>query len=203
MPTKKKPAHSYHHGDLRRALLDAARHELHKVGMQQLSLRGVARRAGVTHAAAYHHFADKDALLRRVAQEGFEKLLASLIREINAGEQTPLGRLRAAGIGYLKFAQDDAQALKLMFEGTKLDHDEALQQAGQAAFLCLVECISAARASRGLDGDPLPDAILFWSAVHGFSSLARGERLDYAGVNDSLASGTQLIDRLLLIYRAK
>jgi AcrR family transcriptional regulator len=203
MPTKKKPAHSYHHGDLRRALLDAARHELHKVGMQQLSLRGVARRAGVTHAAAYHHFADKDALLRRLAQEGFEKLLASMVREVNAAEQSPLGRLRSSGIGYLKFAQEDPQALMLMFDGTKVDHDEELQAAAEAAFICLVECVAAARASQGLEGDPLPDAILHWSCVHGFSTLARGKRLEHAGVKDALESGTRQLDRLMLIYRIK
>src|SRR3954452_9491952 len=108
--------HSYHHGDLRRALLDAARVELHKVGLRELSLRSVARRAGVTHTAAYHHFADKEELLRRVAQEGFEKLDAAMVKEVEAAGAHPLERLVGAARGYPPFAEDDPEALRLMFD---------------------------------------------------------------------------------------
>src|SRR4051812_26098504 len=132
--------HSYHHGDLRRALLDAARVELHKVGVHELSLRSVARRAGVTHTAAYHHFADKDALLRRVAQEGFEKLDAAMAQEIEGAGADPVDRLVAAGRGYLAFAAADPQALRLMFDGPRIEGDAPFLEAAERAFGRLVSC---------------------------------------------------------------
>ena len=193
-PTKHR---AYHHGDLRRALLDAARVELHLGSVQQLSLRGVARRAGVTHTAAYHHFADKDALMRRLAQEGFEKLDASMVHEM-ADVKDPVDRLVAAGVGYLRFAADDPQALRLMFDGDKVVHedDEPLSTAARRAFTRLVEATAAARGSRGLSGDPLPDAIMQWSAVHGFATLSRGKRLEFAGITDETELGRAMLERL-------
>ncbi len=76
-PKKISAKRGYHHGDLRAALLEAAREVLAKEGVEALTLREVARRAGVTHAAPYRHFADKEALLAAVATEGFAALTGS------------------------------------------------------------------------------------------------------------------------------
>ncbi len=195
----KKPAKDYHHGDLRRALLDAARVELHKVGVQKLSLRGVARRAGVTHTATYHHFADKGALLMQVAQEGFFQLDASMARAIEAAPQLPLARLHAAGMGYLRFAAADPAALMLMFDSSDPAEHSALVH-GTDAFGRLVRCVQDARAAVGLSGDPLPDAMLSWSTVHGFAALSRGGRLSVMGIDGTEAFASALVDRLLTLY---
>ena len=111
--TKKKRA--YHHGDLRVALVDAARKELHAVGWQDLSLRSVARRAGVTHTAAYHHFKDKHALLAQIAMEGFVLLDKRMLEAMDEAGPDPIERLMASGGGYLRMAQEDPQAYDLMF----------------------------------------------------------------------------------------
>ncbi|HEY4222888.1 MAG TPA: TetR/AcrR family transcriptional regulator [Myxococcota bacterium] len=209
MAARRKRAHAYHHGDLRRALLDAARAELHKVGVRELSLRSVARRAGVTHTAAYHHFADKDALLRCVAQEGFEKLDAAMHAAMADAGNDPILRLRAAGLGYLRFATADPAAHQLMFElvgrtGAQdigaVDRD--LESAGARAFQTLVDAVIAARAAAHMPGDPMPDVMLQWSAVHGLATLAQNGRLESLGMGSLDEFGKKLVDRLVAVFEA-
>ena len=90
---------NYHHGDLRQALIDGAIALIAEQDISSLSLREVARRVGVSHAAPYRHFADKEALLAAVAEEGFIRLTASMRQQQQMVFDDPLQRLQATGVG--------------------------------------------------------------------------------------------------------
>jgi AcrR family transcriptional regulator len=186
----KKAATPYHHGDLRHALVTAARAELQDVGSDALSLRAVARRAGVSHAAAYHHFADKAALLADVAAEGFVALDASMRDAIEAAGADPLERLRAAGRGYAAMAQADPAAYDLMFNVCDISSASQLQQVAPLSFARLSAVVAAARAHVGLvDDDRVggsntrTDAFILWQAVHGFAMLRLSGHLEAFGLS--------------------
>jgi AcrR family transcriptional regulator len=162
---------SYHHGDLRRALLDAALAIVDKSGAQALTLREVARKVGVTPGAPYHHFADKEAIIAAVAEEGFVELLAAMVAARDAAE--PAGRLAAMGKSYVRFAVAHPAHFRVMF-GKMVDVPlyPALHEAADRAFATLVESIVTAQAA-GLirPGDPMELSMLAWSTVHGLSML--------------------------------
>src|SRR5271154_1132897 len=105
---------SYHHGDLRDALVRAGRTILEEDGLAVLSLRRVARTAGVSPAAPYHHFADKQALLDAVATQGFDALTSAMETRM-AKETDPDARLDASGVGYVVFAVENPALFRLMF----------------------------------------------------------------------------------------
>ena len=118
MSDKGNEAKPYHHGDLRRALVEAAERILENEGPSALSLRAVAREAGVSAAAPYHHFKDKNELLAAIAQEGFE-LLAQAMREGAAHEEDPRRRLNALGVAYVRFARDNPALYNLMYSTSR------------------------------------------------------------------------------------
>lgn len=199
---KKAAAKAYHHGDLRRALVEAARAELVDVGRDHLSLRSVARRANVTHTSAYHHFADKDALLAVIAAEGFAALDASMKHEMDAASDDPAARLRAAGIGYLKMAAHDPAAYDLMFNASGMNDCVEVQVVGASAFQRLFEAVVAVRAARGTRiGDDMTDAMLMWETVHGCAMLTFSGQLSRMGI-DASRHGTALLERLTGLYPA-
>jgi AcrR family transcriptional regulator len=103
----------YHHGDLRRALVDAAQRVLERDGPQALSLRAVAREAGVSPAAPYHHFKDKNDLLNALAEEGFHGLGDALKAEF---EQDPGHHLSTMGLAYVKFARANPALYRVMYD---------------------------------------------------------------------------------------
>jgi AcrR family transcriptional regulator len=145
-----------------------------EAGPKAFTLREVARRAGVSHNAPYRHFRDKDDLLRAVAAQGFELLTESMLEEMRAGRDAA-ERLRLAGRGYVRFALRWPQHIAIMF-----DLPVAAPQAGQRAFDTLLDAIAAVQAEGGLPpGDPLPLAVVCWSAVHGLAKLAIGGRLPF------------------------
>lgn len=175
---------AYHHGSLRAALLEAARRELHEVGWLALSLRSVARRAGVTHTAAYHHFADKDALLADVAVEGFQLLDRRMAEAMDAAGADPVDRLMAAAHGYIRMAAEDPAAYDLMFNGCDTDVSAELQRTGAEPFRRLVAAVKAARESAGIDDDRLLDeAMLHWEVVHGLATLYRTGKHTWLGLD--------------------
>ncbi len=197
----KKATAPYHHGDLRRALVVAAREELHEVGRDALSLRAVARRAGVSHTAAYHHFKDKAALLAEIAAEGFVALDASMRDAIDAAGPDPLTRLQAAGRGYVAMAQADPAAYDLMFNGCDIASSPRLQEVAPLSFLRLSAAVAAARAHAGLADDDAADAaadddddddrhgsssrtdaFILWQAVHGFAMLRLSGQFEPFGI---------------------
>jgi len=171
----------YHHGDLRRALLLAAKDELADVGVDELSLRGVARRAGVSHAAPYHHFADKQTLLAWMARDAFIAFAAALRAGADSVDavvaaRKPGGaeaaRLRAIGAAYVRFALDEPAFFSLISGGCSPDLAEIWGEAAADSFAVLVVAVTAVRARAGLGGDANDDAMLHWSVVHGLAKLA-------------------------------
>ena len=169
---------NYHHGDLRKALLVAAEAELTEKGVEGFTLRGCAKRAGVSHAAPAHHFKDAGALLAALVTEGFERFTVAM-RKRQKGEATARGRLVGAGLGYLDFALANPALFRLMFSSARPDPDDpALKAAGTTAFTVLLDAI------RDLDGadpenDPntVLDVAVAWSGVHGLSHLLLSGRL--------------------------
>jgi AcrR family transcriptional regulator len=167
--TPAKP--KYHHGDLRAALLSAAEAELALVGIEGFSLRAVAKRAGVSHAAPAHHFGDAAGLLTALAAEGFRKFLeAQAAREARA-EPDPKAQLIAAGLGYVDFALSRPTLFRLIFSSNKPDfEDPTLQTASEAAYAHLVTQV---RAMGGAEADVPP----VWAMAHGLADLLTAGRL--------------------------
>jgi AcrR family transcriptional regulator len=157
-PRSRKAA--YHHGDLRASLIAAATELLDREGISGVSLREAARRAGVSHAAPYRHFADRDALLAAVAARGFARL-GEVMRE--AG---PRGSL-ALGEAYVRFALERPNLYRLMFGGVLriAGHDE-LREHALRTYEGLVRAFSAAGGGRREDM-----AAAAWSLVHGLAGL--------------------------------
>jgi AcrR family transcriptional regulator len=151
----------YHHGDLRAKLTQAATEILEEQGVTALSLREVARRAGVSHNAPYRHFADRDALLAALAAEGFAQL-AGMLEE--AGARGP----RQRGEAYVRFALEHPQRFRLMFGGTlRLDAHADLREAAARTYDGLVRAFASLA---GPIGAPAAAAGA-WAMVHGLSQL--------------------------------
>jgi AcrR family transcriptional regulator len=172
---------SYHHGALRDALLGATDEILVERGVEGFTLREAARRAGVSVAAPAHHFGSAAGLLTEVAILGFEELTRYL-RKSAARAKNPSDRMRAQGMGYVRFAIAYPGRFHLMFRRDLLVADDPrLRVAGDAA---LAELEQTVRALRGLGADKPIDgvarAVLLgaWSTVHGFAHLALEGKFD-------------------------
>jgi AcrR family transcriptional regulator len=191
-----KAANLYHHGDLRPALMRACLDVLRESSFGALSLREVARRAGVSHAAPYRHFADKEALLAAVAEEGF-RLLAERIEAAARGGRDPLSALRAAMVAYLRFGQSQPEHLQLMF-GRDIAADQPMLKAvAQEAFAALVALVRAVW-PRASEAQSRTLALGLWGQVHGLLLLATPLQLqDLAPGADSLAAAQRAIDATL------
>jgi len=184
MPSRKNPPppRAYHHGQLREALIAATEAILAEGGVEALTLRAVARRAGVSPAAPAHHFASLKGLLTAVATLGFEALAAELAAGNARGGDDAVRRLREQGRGYVRFALAHPGRFRLMFRRERLNHDDpALRQAAGRAFRLLEDGV---RAVEGLAaGAPLEESgrsllLLAWSGVHGFAELALAGQFD-------------------------
>ncbi|MPY96221.1 MAG: TetR family transcriptional regulator [Acidimicrobiia bacterium] len=158
------PGRGYHHGDLRRALLDAAVAALAESGPGTLSLRELARRAGVSHAAPAHHFGDKTGLLTAVAAEGF-RLLDAAMR--GAWEQT--GDFLEVGVAYVLFAVEHPGHYEVMFSPELHDPSDADLSAAQAAASELL--FGPVALLVGADDDVTRVGVAAWSLVHGLATL--------------------------------
>jgi len=165
---KSRARRPYHHADLRPALLAAARRLLERSGPAALSLREVARRAGVSHNAPYRHFHNRAALLSALAAQGFDELGARM-RE--AGEASGPRRLGAIGAAYVRFALDSPGLFRLMFGGAVRGRDRPeLAAAGARAFALLM-------GETGGDGPGAARPIAAWATVHGLAHLLLDEQI--------------------------
>ncbi len=172
--------HSYHHGDLRAALLAAGESVLAETGMEGFSLRRVAREVGVSHSAPAHHFGDTQGLLVALATQGFRQFLAAMQARQNACQTQDAGDLLvASGLGYLDFTIASPALFKLMFGSDKMDVcDPALEAAATAAFDHLAQDIARLRGvSPYEDTAAMADVMASWSMVHGFASLLLSGRM--------------------------
>jgi AcrR family transcriptional regulator len=153
----------YHHGDLRRALLDAGMQMLETVGAEDLGLRELARVVGVSAAAPYRHFDNKTALLEALAVTGFRDF--ALAVDAAARDVAPGERLDAMGRAYVKFALEHASLFRLMFSPElKRDARPTLRMAADAAFASL-------RIATANEGDGRIAALKAWAQVHGLAVL--------------------------------
>lgn len=168
----RKPRDAYHHGNLRDAILRVARRELDLGAYESLSLRELAKRAGVTANAPYRHFASKEDILAELAAEGFRELSARFDAYL---EPDPRLRLIRMSDVYTGYAMDYPHLYRLMFgmEKTALMEHAPLHEAAIACFGRLVEGVARAGQTGGID-DPLTlrRANAIWAIVHGWSRLA-------------------------------
>ncbi|MFO0756828.1 MAG: TetR/AcrR family transcriptional regulator [Byssovorax sp.] len=177
------PKHTYHHGDLRRALLDAALGLLAAQGPHGLTLREVAERVGVTPAAMYHHFRDKEALLAAVAEEGFVALDRLMTEAREAAGARPVARLRALGKGYVAFAVAHPAHFRVMFDKLVDYHAHpTLHAAADRTFASLLASIcEGQKAGVVRRGSAHELSLLAWSTVHGLAMLWVGCALEGPG----------------------
>lgn len=168
LPTPdKEHSGSYHHGDLRNALIDAGLEILAKEGNKALSLREVARRAGVSHAAPYRHFADKEALVAAIAQDGHQKLARGMREAAALFPEAPCRQLIQTGKAYVQFALDNPGHLRVMFRECEHYPFDAPDTFG-----LLVDIIRNGQAAGSItSGDPEQLALTTWSTVHGLAFL--------------------------------
>ncbi|AYC40683.1 HTH-type transcriptional regulator BetI [Streptomyces griseorubiginosus] len=164
-----KPDRPYHHGDLRRAILGAALDVIAAEGPAALSLRDLARRAGVSHAAPAHHFKDRTGLLTAIAAEGFG-LLAAALKEA--------ADLKDAGVRYVRFAREHPAHFQVMFAPGFLRADDLELTTGRAlATDALRSAVSGVRAEDfGIDARLA--GVAAWSLAHGFATLLLSHNLD-------------------------
>jgi AcrR family transcriptional regulator len=168
--SRKKSA--YHHGDLEVALIRAAGKALEKEGIEALSLREVARRAGVSHNAPYRHFPEREALLAALAAEGFQWL------DEAQRKAAAKGGLRAMGEAYVEFALAHPQRFRLMFGGqVPLAKHPHLREVATKAIEALAGALSATVPA---GQDARDSSIAAWALVHGLSHLLLGERISSA-----------------------
>jgi len=170
---------SYHHGNLKEALLRAALELIAKKGPAGFTFAEAARWAGVSPAAPYRHFHDRDELLASVALRGFEQFAAALARAWDNGRPEPFAAFDRLGKAYLAFARSEPAYYSAMFEaGIPLDTSPDLVQAGEQAFAVLRSATEALVATMPAQSRPPIGmmALHIWSLSHGIASLfARGD----------------------------
>jgi AcrR family transcriptional regulator len=187
MAVTRKRKRAYHHGDLRAALIAAAA-ELLSEG-KAISLTEAAARAGVSAAAPYRHFADKEALLAAVAEAGFRKLREALVEA--AGSRKGVERIAAVGAAYVRFGRDEPAAFRLMFSSDvdKLRHPQLLE-AAFAALGTVLSVVSEAQGAGELPGDdPSAVAVPLWGLAHGLAMLQASGTLQMSGLAAHAADG--------------
>lgn len=176
---EKNGERGYHHGNLREALIDAALALIIKKGPDGFTFAEAAREAGVSAAAPYRHFRDRDELVVEVARRGFERFTKALKNAWNRGKPDPLSALKAVGTAYLKFAREDTALYSAMFEsGIAPDADRELKKAADAAFEVLRK--GAEAVCETIEEEKRPPAMMvalhIWAQAHGVASLfARGD----------------------------
>lgn len=170
----------YHHGDLRRALLEEAVRTIRDDGAAALTLRAVGARLGVSRTALYRHFADKSALLNAVSEDGFNQLSDALERAWT-GAGGGVAGFEAQGQAYVRFALDNPSHYRVMFGvwSSREQDDSALRTAATRAFQLLVDALTALQRASLVrkNEEPQQVARYVWAAVHGIAMLGIDGRL--------------------------
>ena len=184
----RKPPRPYHHGNLRRALLDEALVTIRDKGVDGLTLREIGARLGVSRSALYRHFADKQALLTTVATEGFRTLCQQLV----AGWEEGGGReaaFRSMGVAYIRFAVANPSHYRVMFSRfvDPPPRDSELATEAVGAFQALVNALAALQRDGVVrDDDPVLMARHVWAVVHGIAMLGIDGQLREPGAVEEL-----------------
>jgi AcrR family transcriptional regulator len=193
-------ARGYHHGNLREDLVRAALELIAKHGPAGFTFADAARWAGVSSAAPYRHFRDRDELMADVARRGFEKFEQALAAAWNEGRPDPIAAFEAIGKAYLHFAREEPAYYSAMFEaGVPAEADAELRDAGERAFAVLRRAAEALGETLPKAGRPpaLMVALHLWSLAHGIASLfGRGDQAR----RKLPMSAEELLEAGLLIY---
>lgn len=198
MASKKKRASEprYHHGGLETELAEAGVSLVREVGHPAVSIRELARRAGVSHTAAHYHFKTRQALLGAIAARGFEQMVKSLEDAVRS-EPGARSRLHRLGVGYVAYALREPELYRLMFSSETADRSihPQLQKASTALLQLLSTALGPEGAARGTTTTGRDLALAAWSLVHGLASLLLdGQVARTAAAGRSLE---QLIDGVL------
>jgi len=191
----------YHHGNLREALLQAALDLIGQKGAAGFTFADAARMAGVSPAAPYRHFRDRDELLSSIAQRGFEQFEAALSEAWDDGRPDTITAFERVGRAYLNFAREQPALYSAMFEsGIPIDMNPTLMAAGERAF-AIIRAAAERLAALAPPGVPRPPAMMMalhiWSMSHGVASLfARGD----AARRKLPMSPEELLEAEVLIY---
>jgi AcrR family transcriptional regulator len=190
----------YHHGNLKEALLRAALELIAKKGPAGFTFAEAARWAGVSPAAPYRHFRDRDELLASVALRGFEQFTAALTGAWDDGRPEPFGAFERVGKAYLQFARAEPAYYSAMFEaGIPLDNNPELKEAGERAFAVLRDATERLVAAMPAKDRPpvLMMALHIWALSHGIASLfGRGD----AARRSLPMQADELLEAAVLIY---
>jgi AcrR family transcriptional regulator len=190
----------YHHGNLKEALLQAALGLIAEKGAAGFTFADAARMAGVSPAAPYRHFRDRDELLADVARRGFEQFAVALERAWDGGRPDPFAAFERLGKAYLEFARSEPAYYSAMFEaGVPLDISAELTAAGDRAFAVIRTASEAliARMPAGRRPPALMMALHIWSLSHGIASLfGRGD----AGRRKLPMTAEELLEAGVLLY---
>jgi len=165
----------YHHGDLHNALLEAVAELVEESGSAAVSLREVARRAGVSHSAPAHHFGDKEGMLAAFSTKGFIILGEAMLEaRSSAAHSNALERMGAVGASYVTFALEHRPYFEVMFKSdVHKDIFEELHTEADRTFAVLMEAVGDLAAEKGLQAvDQRIVAMYFWSLAHGLASIA-------------------------------
>ena len=201
MSWKRRAERAYHHGNLREALIQAARELIKEKGPAGFTFADAARSAGVSPAAPYRHFRDREALLADVAREGFARFEAMLSTGWNGGKPDPLTAFHNTGRAYLAFARAEPAYYAAMFEsGLPPDLNPEMRVAGEKAFAVL-RTAAETLVSMLPAGTTRPPALMMslhvWAMAHGIASLfGRGD----AGRRALPMSAEELLESAMLIY---
>lgn len=183
----RKPKRPYHHGDLPAALLAAAEAILESDGIQELTLRAVARAVGVSHAAPKNHFGDLTGLLSELAASGFNRFRDEMARALATAGDRRESRARALGQAYFAFARQHRGLFTLMFRGDRLDPERPALRAAIEMTRQWRDALATATHDPAPDGAPggsagppadaMVRATALWSLIHGYASLLLDGRL--------------------------
>lgn len=198
---ERKPADAYHHGDLRSALISAGSRLLEEDGPEAISFRGVSRAAGVSQAAPYNHFRNKEELLATIAEGGFQRLAATQ-REALALPSIEK-RLVELGVDYVRFAATHPQLYRLMFGGFLGDWNNypSTHEAKLSTYLPVKEALADLLGASPTDRRVESAALACWSLVHGLSMLSIDTSLEFPGPPGAGARDRFVGDAIRLFYR--
>ena len=170
---------TYHHGHLRRLIMDISINTIEQQGVEGINFRALSVMTGVSPGAPYHHFEDRPALVLALAQEGFELLEAAMVKTSQTIKNNPIEKLEALANTYLHFAVSHPGYFKVMFRADAVSNaHEVLTHPTKLMFECLCNAIEESqKQGTAPQGETLPLALLFWSTIHGLATLLTNESL--------------------------
>jgi len=194
---------SYHHGDLRQTLLRSAKQLIAEAGIENLSLRRLAERAGVSRTAPYHHFSDKNDLLCAIAAEGFRRRHQTAAAEFDNKAKSMLEKFHVYMNSYVQFAVDNPEEYELMFGRSIWKQQNSTEELRAVAYPCFqhqVDMIRCWQSCGVISGDnALRSAQVIWGALHGIAKLfidgiytdtAKIEEVTHCAINMFIAKNT-------------